>query len=183
VSCKASYTHLRKYRRIAAVIALAVGSNTVLAQQGSTPATHALAPKDSAAVAPSLHVLWSGPSLAAADTARLSATLSRADSMARTDHFADAARLYWSVIVEQRAASEYPADALRRIAMMYFSLDQEYAAADAFMELAESAAQFGDPTTRLRALFDAALMYQRLGRSDRVLDCCLLYNLTLPTKA
>jgi hypothetical protein len=39
------------------------------------------------------------------------------------------------------------------------------------MELAESAEQFGDPTTRLRALFDAALMYQRLGRSDRVRDC------------
>ena len=80
-------------------------------------------------------------------------------------------QLYWSVVAEQRTAAEYPADVLRRIALMYFVVDEKYIAADVFMELAQSAAEFGDATTRLRSLFDAALMYQRLGRKDRVAEC------------
>jgi hypothetical protein len=56
----------------------------------------------------------------------------------------EAARPYWSVVVDQRAASEYPGNALRRIALMYFGLNREYVAADVFIDLAESAGQFGD---------------------------------------
>ena len=107
----------------------------------------------------------------ASDVARLSGMLARADTLAAGNRVRDAARLYWSVVAEQRTAAEYPADALRRIALMYFVVDEEYIAADVFMELAQSAADFGDATTRLRSLFDAALMYQHLGRTDRVAEC------------
>jgi len=145
------------YIRIATVSGLAVAASTVAAQ------------RPEAAVAP-VQVI-SGPSPAASDVARLSAILARADTLAAGNRVRDAARLYWSVVAEQRKAAEYPANALRRIALMYFVVDEEYIAADVFMELAQSAAEFGDATTRLRSLFDAALMYQHLGRTDRVAEC------------
>jgi hypothetical protein len=157
--------------RAATAVALAVAADTVAAQQPRTLASTAVGSKDSTAAAPSPHRVWSGPTITAADADRLSATLARADSLARANRISDAAKLYWSVVVEQRAAAEYPADALRRIALMHFGLEQEDIAAGVFMELAESAAQFGDPTNRLRSLFDAALMYQHIGRTDRVGDC------------
>jgi hypothetical protein len=121
--------------------------------------------------APALHVAWSGPVLAAPDRARLSTLIAQGDTLSAQHHVADAARLYWSVVAEQRAAVEYPDVALRRLAVLYFDMDEEYVAAGVFMELAQSAAEFGDATTQLRSLFDAALMYKRLGRNDRVGDC------------
>ena len=153
--------------QIAAALGLAAMASATSAQQVRLP----VAPIAMAPVAPSLHIGWSGPSLTAADRVRLSAVLARADTMALENRVRDAARLYWAVVAEQRAAAEYPAAALQRIALMYFGLDNEYIAADVFMELAESAAEFGDATTTLRSLFDAALMYKRLGRNDRVGEC------------
>jgi hypothetical protein len=150
------------YFRIATVTGLAIAG---IAGAGSTAAAQRPAP-----AVPSVHVA-SGPSLTAPDVARLRVTLARADALAAENRVSDAARLYWSVVAEQRTAAEYPAEALRRIAVMYFAVDEEYMAAEVFMELAESAAEFGDATTRLRSLFDAALMYQHLGRTDRVAEC------------
>jgi hypothetical protein len=103
MSCKVSHAYFRT--NTLAVVAALVVAHAAAAQDGRPP--------DSAAVAPALHVRWSGPSLTGADTLRLSATLARADSMVLGNRFSEAARLYWSVVVEQRAASEYPANALR----------------------------------------------------------------------
>jgi protein-disulfide isomerase-like protein with CxxC motif len=80
----------------------------------------------------------------------------------------EASRPYWSVVSEQHAAEDYPVTALRRLAFMYFSAGDDYAAASVLTELA---AEFGDPATRLRSLFDAALLYRDAARSDRVLEC------------
>jgi len=151
--------------RMTSYLCIRIAAATVLAVAASTAAAQRPAP----AVAP-VPVI-AGPSPVASDVVRLSAILARADTLAAGNHVRDAAQLYWSVVAEQRTAAEYPADVLRRIALMYFVVDEEYIAADVFMELAQSAGEFGDATTRLRSLFDAALMYQRLGRRDRVAEC------------
>ena len=96
-----------------------------------------------------LNAFLPGASLTSADEERLSATIRRADSLALENNLAEASRLYWSVVSEQRAAEEYPVTALHRLAFMYFSAGDDYAAANVLTELAESASEFGDPVTRL----------------------------------
>jgi hypothetical protein len=171
---------------VAGIVAtVPIGAGRAAAQQTGAVPSAAAGNQPQARATPSLHVAWSGPSLSAPDVARLSGIIARADTMAAENRISDAARLYWSVVAEQRAAAEYPADALRRLAVLYFGANEEYVAAAVFMELAESAGEFGDATTRLRSFFDAALMYQRLGRTDRVAECVghiwpLLKSPTIP---
>jgi hypothetical protein len=110
-------------------------------------------------------------SLTAADRERLNAIILRADTLVLNGKLVEASHLYWSVVSEQRAAEDYPVTALRRLAFMYFSAGDDYAAASVLTELAESAAEFGDPATRLRSLFDASLLYRDAARTDRVLEC------------
>ena len=157
--------------RIGVAIALAVAVNDAAAQSvkvpGAGPRNEMAAPTP---VGP-VPVVWSGPSLSAADVVRLSTIVARADSMSLQHRVTDAARLYWSVVAEQRAAAEYPLDALHQLALLYYRADDEHSAAEVLMELAESAAEFGDAPVRLRSLFDAALLYKRLGRNDRVAEC------------
>jgi len=157
--------------RIGVVVALAIAFNGAAAQAAKVPGASSrnetLAPTPTGPA----RVVWSGPSLSAADVVRLNATVARADSMSLQHRTTDAARLYWSVVAEQRAAAEYPLDALHQLALLYYQADDEYVAAEVLMELAESAAEFGDATVRLRSLFDAALLYKRLGRNDRVAEC------------
>ena len=136
----------------------------------------------------SLNASLPGASLTSADEERLNATIRRADSLALEGKLAEASRLYWSVVSEQRAAEEYPITALHRLASMYFSAGDDNAAADVLAELAESATQFGDPVTRLQSLFDAALLYRDAARTDRVLECVrqirpLLKSVAIPEAA
>lgn len=135
-----------------------------------------------------LNAFLPGASLTSADEERLSATIRRADSLALENNLAEASRLYWSVVSEQRAAEEYPVTALHRLAFMYFSAGDDYAAANVLTELAESASEFGDPVTRLQSLFDAALLYRDAARTDRVLECVrqirpLLKSVAIPEGA
>ena len=136
-----------------------------------------------------LNAFLPGASLTSADEERLSATIRRADSLALTEAREFLWRvLYWSVVSEQRAAEEYPVTALHRLAFMYFSAGDDYAAANVLTELAESASEFGDPVTRLQSLFDAALLYRDAARTDRVLECVrqirpLLKSVAIPEGA
>jgi hypothetical protein len=82
--------------------------------------------------------------------------------------FKDARRVYRTIIAEKRAAGEYAVDALRGLANAEFALNDNRATAFALDELADAAGQFGDPETRIHALFDAAVLYQGLKYHDRV---------------
>ena len=90
-----------------------------------------------------------------------------AEAFENENRFDDASRVYRSIADEQVAAGEYPLEALNRIAAVNFGI-HPYRAAQASMELAAAAAEFGDGTTRLRALFEAALTWQLIGRRDKV---------------
>ena len=105
------------------------------------------------------------------DLARLKGEVARADSLANAHRTPEAEELYWAVIAEQRAGGEYPGETLRQLAKLYFAAGSSYAAANLLSELAESAGTFGDPPAQLRALFEAALLYQAVHRDDRVAQC------------
>jgi hypothetical protein len=62
MSCKVSHANPRTYA-FAVVAALVVGAQAAAAQEERPPGSDA--------VAPALHVRWSGPSLTGADTLRL----------------------------------------------------------------------------------------------------------------
>jgi hypothetical protein len=84
--------------------------------------------------------------------------------------FRDARRAYRTIVSQQRADGEYPMDALQGLARAAFALNDNRGTAAALDELAAAADKFGDPETRLRSLFDAALVYQGLGDRDQVAD-------------
>jgi hypothetical protein len=84
--------------------------------------------------------------------------------------FKDARRMYRSVVTQQRADGEYPLDALKGLVNAVYALNDNRGTAMALDELANAADQFGDPETRLRALFDGALVYQTLGDRDQIVD-------------
>ncbi|MFI5310083.1 MAG: tol-pal system YbgF family protein [Gemmatimonadales bacterium] len=110
-----------------------------------------------------------GPAAAAApDSAHIAAALAAARVLVENGRLREAMRSFHTVAVEQREAGDYPAEALRRLANLQYGADQRLDAATTLDELAEAALQFGDPATRLRALFDAAVIYQELKIKDRV---------------
>jgi hypothetical protein len=104
----------------------------------------------------------------APDSAHIAATLAAANDFVRLGRVREAMRSFHSVAVEQRAAGDYPAEALRRLASLQFGLEQELEAAHTLDELASAAQEFGDPATQLQSLFDAAIIYQKLKMNDRV---------------
>jgi hypothetical protein len=148
-------------------LAIVIG-RTAAAQSAGTPAG---TPRTPASGPIAINILWAVPTLTAADRERLDATIRRADTLVRDNKLVEASRIYWSVVSQQHAAEEYPATALRRLAVMYVSAGDDNAAANVYVELAASATEFGDPTTRLRSLFDAALLFREASRFDRVLEC------------
>lgn len=148
-------------------LAIALGRPAASQLPGFVVAT----PGVSKSEASSPNVLWPVHSLTAADRVRLDATIRRADTLVLQGKLAEASHMYWSVVSEQNAAEDYPVITLRRLADMYFGAGDAYSAATVLMELADSATEFGDPTTRLESLFDASLAYREVGRADRVLEC------------
>jgi hypothetical protein len=133
---------------------IAIASSTLAAQSSAPKLT--------------LHRSSGATSVAAPDSARASRIIAAADTLAATGHARDAMRSLHSLASDQRAAGEYPAEALRRLANLQFGAGQELDAANTLDRLADAAQEFGDPTTRLHALFDAALVYQGLKMYDRV---------------
>lgn len=160
------------YRTAARSLALrALVLVVVRTAAAQSPGTPAGAPRTPGTGPVAFNILWALPSLTTADRERLDATIRRADTLVLDRKLVEATRLYWSVVSEQHAAEEYPVSALRRLAVMYASVGDDNSAANVLMELAASATDFGDPATRLKSLFDAALLYRDMGRPDRALEC------------
>ena len=157
--------HRPEMRSIAVLLGLSLVSGAVNAQvQGPALQT-------AGAATTSLPGLRAQIKLTPTDRARIKSTMDRANTLAQANRIVEAEELYWSVVVEQRRAGEYPGEALRQLAKLYFLAGSSYATANLLSELAESASEFGDPQEQLRALFEAALLYQQLGRGDRVAQC------------
>jgi hypothetical protein len=102
------------------------------------------------------------------DAARVRAELATADSLDVAGRLSAARRRYRALIDEQRAADQYPIEALWHLANSYYYHDEELASAATLDELAEAAGRFGDPTTELRASFQAAVLYQQHKQPNRV---------------
>ncbi|HVT41251.1 MAG TPA: hypothetical protein VHE78_19600 [Gemmatimonadaceae bacterium] len=102
------------------------------------------------------------------DTARVRVELATADSLNQAGRLSTARRRYRALIDEQRAADQYPAEALWHLANSYFYHDQDLESAATLEELAEAAGRFGDPATELRASFQAAVLYQQHRQPLRV---------------
>jgi hypothetical protein len=102
------------------------------------------------------------------DSLHIAAALRSADALAASGHLREAIRSLRSVASEQAAAGDYAGESLRRLADLQYGVGDEFQAANTLDELADAAQTFGDPPTRLRALFDAALVYQGLKLYDRV---------------
>ncbi len=103
-----------------------------------------------------------------ADSIHVVAVLRSADALAASGRLREAIRSLRSVASEQREAGDYAGESLRRLANLQYGVGDEFQAANTLDELADAAQTFGDPSTRLRALFDAALVYQGLKLYDRV---------------
>ena len=104
---------------------------------------------------------------AGSDSVHIAAALAAAKELASRGRVREAIRSLRAAAAEQRAAGEYPAEALRRLADLQYGEGFESDAARTLDELAGAAQDFSDPPTRLRALFDAALIYQGLKLFDR----------------
>lgn len=104
---------------------------------------------------------------AGTDSAHIAAALAAANELAARGRVREAIRSLRAVAAEQRAAGDYPAEALRSLANLQYGEGLESDAARTLDELAGAAQDFSDPPTRLRALFDAALIYQGLKLFDR----------------
>lgn len=106
----------------------------------------------------------------APDSSRVSAALTSADALAESGRLNDAMHSLRTLVSAQREAGEYAGGALRRLADLQYGTGDAFQAANTLDQLADEADAFGDPTMRLRALFDAALVYQELKLYDRVPD-------------
>ena len=141
-------------------IILAVLASVVVAAPGSTLAAH---PPTTITITGSAHDTPGAP-----DAARISATLAKGDSLEAAGRVNAARRQYQSLIDQQRAAGQYPLQALWHLANSYYFREDELRAAATLDDLADAAGQFGDPATELRASFEAAVMYQRHHQPARV---------------
>jgi predicted negative regulator of RcsB-dependent stress response len=102
------------------------------------------------------------------DSARIAAALSSATSLAEDGHIREAMRSLRSLADSQRESGDYAGEPLRRLANLQYASGQEFEAAATLDELSDEASKFGDPAMRIRALLDAALLYQDLKLTDRV---------------
>jgi hypothetical protein len=140
-------------------IILAVLASVVVAAPSSTLAAHPPT---------TITIMGSARDAGAPDAARVSALLDRGDSLEAAGRIHAARRQYQSLIDQQRTAGQYPLQALWHLANSYYFGEDELRAAATLDELAEAAAQFGDPATELRASFEAAIMYQQHQQPNRV---------------
>jgi hypothetical protein len=126
-------------------------------------------PPSSAHAAPAFRAMSDAtPGTVVADSSHVSAVLSSADALAASGRVSDAIRALKTLAAEQHKSGEYAGSTLRRLADLQYGAGDAYQAAHTLDQLADDAGTFGDPTMRLRALFDAALVYQELKLYDRV---------------
>jgi hypothetical protein len=104
------------------------------------------------------------------DSLRVRAALAEAEALAFAGRFTEAQRRYKTLIAEQRAAHQYPGAALWGLANSYLDKNSDRAVVSVLDELAQAAAEFGDPTMELRATFESAVIHQHLRERERVAD-------------
>lgn len=109
------------------------------------------------------------PPVMKVDPARVADALARADVAWQEGRGKDARRIYQDLIAQQRAAGEFAATAMWRLALNYLYADETMRAAVQLDELADAAATYGDPSMQLRATFEAATLWQQLKRGDLVM--------------
>jgi len=123
----------------------------------------------SAHAAPALRAVSNAtPGTIIADSSHVSAVLSTADALAASGRVSEAIRSLRTLVAEQHKSGEYAGGTLRRLADLQYGAGDAFQAAHTLDQLADEAGIFGDPTMKLRALFDAALVYQELKLFDRV---------------
>ncbi len=119
--------------------------------------------------APALRAMHDAtPGTIVTDSSHVSAVLSSADALAASGRVSEAIRSLKTLAAEQHKSGEYAGSTLRRLADLQYGAGDAFQAAHTLDQLADDAGAFGDPTARLRALFDAALIYQELKLYDRV---------------
>lgn len=102
--------------------------------------------------------------LAPIDTVRLQSELERAEKATYSGRAREARAIYRKLLEEQREAGEYARQTLWNLAMHHLYHADDAAAAEALDQLAKQANQFGDPTTELRATFEAAVLWTKARR-------------------
>jgi hypothetical protein len=108
------------------------------------------------------------PPIIRVDPTRVAESLARADAARHEGRAREARKIYQTLIAEQREAREFPGVAMWQLALNYLYADDKHRAAIQLDELAEAAAQFGDPTLQLRATFEAAVLWRDLKRPELV---------------
>ncbi len=93
-----------------------------------------------------------------------------ADQLAVEGRFREAAKLYRQTADSHVAKGEYAREELLGLAAAHFALNDLRATARTLDELAEQAAAYGDPETRLTSLFQAALLHQQLHAKTEVAE-------------
>jgi hypothetical protein len=137
-------------------ILLTVLASLTMASGGSAPATNPPTPAIVQRLPDEL------------DAGRVQAVLAKGDSLEAAGRIHAARWQFRKLIGEQRAAGQYPREALWHLANSYYFRDEELRAAFTLDELAEAAAEFGDPRTELRASFQAGIIYQRYNQPTHV---------------
>jgi hypothetical protein len=93
-----------------------------------------------------------------------------AEQLVVEGRFRDAARLYREAATRRTDAGEYAREDLLGLAAAQFAVNDVRGTARTLDELAERAATFGDPETRLKSLFQAALLHQELRAKAEVAE-------------
>lgn len=105
--------------------------------------------------------------LSAAEEALIAQRLEEAGSLLAEGRWTEARTILRNVIGEQRRGDANTGVALRRLAIVEFSLDRPLVAAGVLVELADEARRVGDPITEMQALLDADAVYRQEGETER----------------
>jgi tetratricopeptide (TPR) repeat protein len=92
--------------------------------------------------------------------------LERARALSLLGHFDEAHAEYEQAARLQRANNILPAEALWGIAEIYYGQGRDLQAATVLAELAREAELRGDPVVQVKALMEAAVLYQSQARSE-----------------
>lgn len=102
------------------------------------------------------------------DSARVADALRRAEAYAVVGRLADAEREYRSLISAERRDGAYPVVAMWYLASTYYAADKLPEAAKALDAMADAAQEVIDPTTELRARFEATVLWSKLKERERM---------------
>lgn len=147
-------------------LVLAVSSSAILAQSGQVASSPKPADPVLGAVKSAPVTTCCLPKLAPEAAARIARRIDEASGLTLQGQMSEARRILREVITEQEQADAYPAVALRMLANVEFGLDRPIVAARILIDLADAAAEAGDPPTELQALVDASILFGQSGQTS-----------------